>query len=134
MIGALASAGCAVVPQGNRPTPVPKPKPPRASPHASRADTDTQPTPSPSPTATPTPAGPAPAIAAGVVPGPALATLLPQDSNRTDAGVAGLQASCTVLQRRTDGSGLTTGADWQRRLRAASGLERGRRARNFFLR
>ncbi|MBO9581569.1 MAG: murein transglycosylase A [Sphingobium sp.] len=132
MLGALALSGCTVVPQG-RPAPGPAPKPAVPRPTLPAPTPAPKPTPTPSPTATPTPAGPAPAIAAGVVPAPALGTLLPQDSNRTTLALRAFKASCGVLQRRTDGSGLTTGADWQPACAAAAGWSEGD-ARNFFLR
>jgi membrane-bound lytic murein transglycosylase A len=91
------------------------------------------PKPTPAPTPTPTTTGPAPAITAGVIPGPALGTLLPQSDGRTVLAFRAFKASCVVLQRRTDGSGLTSGADWQPACSAAASWSESD-ARNFFLR
>jgi membrane-bound lytic murein transglycosylase A len=68
-----------------------------------------------------------------VIPGPALGTLLPQSDGRTILALRAFKASCAVLQRRTDGSGLTSGADWQSACSAAASWSESD-ARNFFLR
>jgi membrane-bound lytic murein transglycosylase A len=68
-----------------------------------------------------------------VIPGAALGTLLPQSDGRTVLAFRAFKASCAVLQRRTDGSGLTSGADWQPACSAAASWSESD-ARNFFLR
>jgi membrane-bound lytic murein transglycosylase A len=135
VFGALALTGCAVVPQGSRPAPPPASKPRPSTPRPALPAPTPAPKPTPAPTSAPTPAtaGPAPAIAAGVIPGPALDTLLPQDDGRTVLALRAFKASCAVLQRRTDGSGLTNGADWQPACAAAASWSESD-ARNFFLR
>jgi membrane-bound lytic murein transglycosylase A len=133
MLGALALSGCAVVPEGNRPTPAPPSKPGPSTPRPTLPAPTPAPKPTPAPAPSPAPTGPAPAIAAGVTPGPALGTLLPQGDGRTVLALRAFKASCTVLQRRTDGSGLTSGADWQPACSAAASWSEGD-ARNFFLR
>ncbi|HEY1124490.1 MAG TPA: MltA domain-containing protein [Sphingobium sp.] len=128
LLGALALSGCAVVPSG-RPIPRPQPSVPRPTLPAPTS----VPKPAPAPSQTPVATGPAPAIAAGVVPGPALDMLLPRGDARTPLALRAFKASCAVLQRRTDGSGLTSGADWQAACTAAATWSESD-ARNFFLR
>ncbi len=132
LCGALALAGCQVVPSG-RPVPAPRPQPSTPRPTLPAPTPAPVPTPSPTPSATPTPAGPPPAIAAGVVPGPSLDTLLPQDSPRTAQALAAFRTSCAALMRRTDGSGLASGADWQPACAAAATWPDAQ-ARDFFQR
>lgn len=60
------------------------------------------------------------ALSAGLTPGPAIASVLPQDS-RTKAALAAFRISCPALMRRTDQSGLTQGSDWQQACNAAGG-------------
>ena len=70
------------------------------------------------------------AVAAGVVPGPTVETLV-VDEAQARAARAGFLASCPSLLRRVDASGLTRGADWQGACDAARG---GGDARGFFAR
>jgi membrane-bound lytic murein transglycosylase A len=63
-------------------------------------------------------AGAATAAAAGVVAGPAIETL-PITAAQAERGLAAFRLSCGALQRRTDASGLTQGADWAAACRAA---------------
>lgn len=51
------------------------------------------------------------AVTAGVIAGPDVATL-PLTSDGATRALAAFRTSCTALQRRTDRSGLTQGADW----------------------
>src|SRR4051794_20766367 len=88
ILGALALSGCAVVPQGARPTPPSKPQPSTPRPALP------VPAPAPAPTPSPRPTGPSPAIAAGVIPGPALGTLLPQGDGRAILALRAFKASC----------------------------------------
>jgi len=131
--GALALAGCTVIPQGGeRPAPTPVP----AQPQPSTPRPPLQPPPSrpaPSPTPTPTQTQPAPAITAGLVQAGALDALLPTDSPRTALALRAFKTSCPVLLRRTDASGLTSGSDWQQACSAAASWSEDR-ARDFFLR
>lgn len=69
-------------------------------------------------------AGAVSAATAGVVAGPALGAL-PIDEAGAARALAAFRASCPSLVRRTDGSGLTRGADWQPACTAAAGMERG---------
>ena len=110
-LGGLLLAGCAAVPQG-RPTTAP-------SPVATRTGTPTtdpvrQPT-SSVPIA-PQPATPVPnatsATAAGVVAGPDIASL-PLTAEMASRALTAFRLSCAGVQRRTDSSGLTQGADWK---------------------
>ncbi len=70
-----------------------------------------RPTASPTPAPTPSP-GPTQAIAAGVRAGPDVATL-GIDQPAAQRALASFKESCPRLVARTDGSGLTQGADWQ---------------------
>ncbi len=118
LCAALALAGCTVIPSGGgRPAPAARPIPSTPRP---TLPAPTAPTPTPTPGATPTPSGPPPAIAAGLVPAPGLDSLLPTDSPRTALALRAFRASCPSLLRRTDGSGLTNGSDWQAACSAAA--------------
>jgi len=132
MLGALMLSGCAVVPAG-RPTSAPSTNPRPSTPRPTLPVPTPTPKPLPTPSPAPTAAVPAPAIAAGVIPGPGLDTLLPQGDGRTVLALRAFKASCAVLQRRTDGSGLTGGADWQPACNAATSWNESD-ARTFFLR
>ncbi len=101
-------------PAVNRPAPARRPIP--ATPIA------------PQPTG-PVAAGPT-ARSTGVVAGPPLYTLPIDDTQATRALVA-FRATCPSLQRRTDASGLTRGADWQPAC-AAAAATRPEEARAFF--
>jgi membrane-bound lytic murein transglycosylase A len=68
-----------------------------------------------------------------VVQAPALDTLLPKGDGRTVLAFRAFKASCPALMRRTDGSGLTNGADWQPACDAAANWDEND-ARGFFLR
>ncbi|MGU3390339.1 murein transglycosylase A [Sphingomonas sp. M1A8_2b] len=70
------------------------------------------------------------AAAAGVTPGPAVASL-PIDDLQAQAALAAFVTSCPSLMRRNDSSGLTRGADWQPACAAAASTDR-RNARAFF--
>ncbi len=70
------------------------------------------------------------AVAAGVVAGPDIASL-PISELQADAARVAFLTSCPGLQRRTDQSGLTRGADWQPACAAAASVPRGG-ARTFF--
>ncbi len=74
--------------------------------------------------------GSATAVAAGVMAGPAVASL-PLTPAQADAARVAFARSCPGLMRRTDMSGLTRGADWQPACAAAVG---GGDARAFFAR
>jgi len=131
LAAALALAGCAVVPSGDRPIPAPRPQPSTPRPPL-------PPPPAPTPAPTPTPsapitAGPGPAVTAGLVQGPPLDTLLPDDRARVGRALLAFRRSCPALVRRTDGSGLTAGSDWQNACSAAASWSEDQ-AREFFLR
>ena len=70
------------------------------------------------------------AAAAGVVAGPAIASL-PIDETQAQSALSAFVTSCPSLVRRTDTSGLTRGADWQPACTAAASVPRGG-ARVFF--
>jgi membrane-bound lytic murein transglycosylase A len=70
------------------------------------------------------------AAAAGVVAGPDIASL-PISELQAEAARVAFLTSCPGLQRRTDQSGLTRGADWQPACTAAASVPRGG-ARTFF--
>jgi membrane-bound lytic murein transglycosylase A len=70
------------------------------------------------------------AATAGVVPGPAIATL-PINEAQAEAARQAFLTSCPGLMRRADASGLTRGADWQPACAAAASVPRGG-ARAFF--
>jgi membrane-bound lytic murein transglycosylase A len=130
--GAFALAGCSVVPSGGgRPAPVGKPLPTKPRPTLPTA-TKPAPTPTPSP-ASQAPAGPATAVSAGLTLAQPLETLLPDDAARFTRALQAFRLSCPALQRRTDGSGLTSGADWQTACSAAASWS-DVEARDFFLR
>lgn len=82
-------------------------------------------------------AAPVPSIAdattaaqAGVIAGPAIASL-PMTEAEAEAARAAFAYSCPGLLRRADASGLTQGADWQAACSAAGSVPRGG-ARQFF--
>ncbi|WP_443024466.1 murein transglycosylase A [Sphingomonas sp. Leaf357] len=70
------------------------------------------------------------AVAAGVLPGPPIASLPITDAEAEAARIVFL-TSCPGLQRRADTSGLTRGADWQPACAAAAATPTGG-ARAFF--
>lgn len=72
------------------------------------------------------------AAQAGLIAGPAVASL-PMTEPQAEAARAAFLLSCPGLMRRTDGSGLTQGADWQPACQAAASVPRGG-ARDFFAR
>lgn len=72
------------------------------------------------------------AIAAGVTAGPPIASL-PIKPDQAARALIAFRLSCPSLVRRTDGSGLTQGADWQPACTAASATD-SRDARAFFAR
>ncbi len=76
------------------------------------------------------PVTPTNAATAGVVAGPAVASL-PIDDVQAQSALAAFVTSCPSLIRRNDMSGLTRGADWQPACTAAVSVPRGG-ARNFF--
>ncbi|TGX50414.1 hypothetical protein E5A73_18575 [Sphingomonas gei] len=78
------------------------------------------------------PASAATAAASGRVAGPALDTL-PITQEGAERALTAYRLSCGALQRRTDGTGLTQGANWAESCRAASTWP-VRDARNFFVR
>ena len=82
----------------------------------------------------PTPAGPVvrTALQAGVRPGPAVASLR-IDPAKAGAVLSAFRTSCVALTKRTDGSGLTTAADWQPACTAAASWPDGQAA-GFFQR
>lgn len=125
LLAALTLAGCATVPSG-RPAPAAKPQPATARP--------TLPvTPQPTPSTQPGAAQPGAGVTAGLTPGPALDSVLPQDSPRTLLALRAFKTSCNALQRRRDQSGLTNGPDWQPACTAAASWDEAD-ARGFFLR
>lgn len=94
-----------------------------------------QPTPATPLAAMPAPAAPTGATnaaASGLVAGPALNTL-PIGQEGAERALAAYRLSCASLQRRTDSTGLTQGADWAESCRAAASWP-ARDARNFFIR
>lgn len=104
LIAALLVSACAVVPPG---APTSVTPPPRGAPVPPRSTT---PAPIVTPSTTSVAAG-ANARGAGVVPGPAVETLVTDEAMARRALTA-FRLSCSGLQRRTDASGLTRGADW----------------------
>ncbi|MGY2734960.1 membrane-bound lytic murein transglycosylase A [Sphingomonas sp. UYP23] len=70
------------------------------------------------------------ARSAGVVAGPALYSL-PIDDAQAERALVAFRATCPSLQRRTDATGLTQGADWQPACAAAPTVRSGG-ARAFF--
>ena len=102
------------------------PPPPRVS-GAVRQPTPATPL---APAAGTTVAGAATAAAAGLVPGPAVASLPITDAGAA-AALAAFRTSCASLVRRTDATGLTRGADWQAACDTAKGAGD---ARDFFSR
>lgn len=134
----LSACSGGVVPLGAPPPVGPGPIWPQPS--NSRTETPVhlparQPTPAtplaamPAPTA---PTGATNAAASGVVAGPALNTL-PIGQESAERALAAYRLSCSSLQRRTDSTGLTQGADWAESCRAAASWPM-RDARNFFMR
>ncbi|MBO9622392.1 MAG: murein transglycosylase A [Sphingomonas sp.] len=123
-----------------RPAPSPAPRPtPRSTPRPSAIPETPANLPARQPTpATPLPPAPAPvtaagattAVAAGTVPGPAI-DQLPITQESAERALAAFRLSCPGLQRRTDASGLTRGADWTPACQAAADWP-ARDARRFF--
>ena len=118
----------------------PAPAPPRETARPSLPETPLhlparQPTPAtplPAMPATPAAAGATTAAASGLVAGPALDTL-PISQEGGERALTAYRLSCTALQRRTDGTGLTQGADWAESCRAAASWP-ARDAAGFFIR
>jgi len=135
-LAALLLASACVGPTGrDRPAaPLPPAAPPRAEPIASgRVVGGAIVAAVPLPAAARSPvAGAASAAAAGLLAGPAVAAL-PITAAQAEAGRLAFLRSCPGLQRRTDGSGLTRGADWAPACAAARGAGGGG-ARDFFAR
>jgi len=78
------------------------------------------------------PAGVTTAAAAGLLPGPAVETL-PITQAGAERALAAFRLSCPTLQRRTDATGLTRGADWADACAAATAWP-ARDAQAFFAR
>lgn len=83
-------------------------------------------------TAPAAPAGTATAAKAGVVAGPPV-DALPITQAGAERALAAYRISCSALQRRTDSTGLTQGADWAPSCQAAQGWP-ARTAPDFFAR
>ena len=64
------------------------------------------------------------AVTAGLIPGPAIASL-PISESQAEAARAAFLYSCPGLIRRADQSGIARGADWQAACDAARGVPRG---------
>jgi len=129
LAGALALASCGrVIPPGSAgssPAPSePTVKPQPATPRPPVAVT---------PPATPPIAGAGAAVAAGLTLGPAIDTVLPNETTRTGLALRAFRLSCPSLLRRTDQSGLTSGSDWQQACSAAASWSESN-AREFFRR
>ncbi|MEG3178377.1 murein transglycosylase A [Sphingomonas sp. RB3P16] len=118
---ALLLAACVGGGQVDRPGPVPNRPVPARRPVAATPIT---------PQAAATVPGAPTARSAGLVAGPPLYTLPIDDAQAARALVA-FRATCPSLQRRTDASGLTQGADWQPACTAAATTPPGG-ARAFF--
>ncbi|MBB6124337.1 murein transglycosylase A [Sphingobium subterraneum] len=120
LAAALLLSACAgsIIPPGSQ-----NPPPPRGGvtgPSAAKPIPATpRPPVTPGAATVPTATGPGPAVTAGLAPGPALATLIPQD-DRTRAALVAFRLSCPGLMRRTDQSGLTQGSDWTQACSAAT--------------
>lgn len=131
-----AGPGRAPAPVPTRePTPAREPSRPGSLPETPVHLPARQPTPATPLAAMPAPAAPtgaANAAASGVVAGPALSTL-PIGQEGAERALAAYRLSCASLQRRTDSTGLTQGADWAESCRAAASWP-ARDARNFFTR
>src|SRR5690606_506067 len=101
------------------PAPIPRPTPaprPSAGPGAAKPIPATS---NPPLAAAPVPASATTAAEAGVVAGPDFAKLgVPAD--QATAALMAFRLSCPSVQRRTDGSGLTQGADWTESCSAAA--------------
>lgn len=125
---ALAACGGRVVPAGPGAGPAPARPSAGYPPATSYQPTNPQPAvarPIPATPIPPQPVGAVPAdatsaIMAGLLPGPALASL-PLDPRQAAGAVAGFRVSCNSLLRRTDASGLTRNADWRPACAAATG-------------
>lgn len=80
--------------------------------------------------ASPAPVNATTAVAAGLVAGPSIDALPISDQNAART-LSAFRTSCASLQRRTDASGLTRGADWTPACNAAASAS-DRDARGFF--
>lgn len=112
------SRPAATTPAPSRPAGTPRPYTPRPSEGAGAA---AQPLPATPRAALPAPAVPADATTAatsGVVAGPDFSTL-GVTADQATAALAAFRVSCPSVQRRTDTSGLTQGADWTESCTAA---------------
>lgn len=109
----LLLAACGpIIPPGQVSRPSPRPSPPTSTPPPERGDN---------------------ARAAGVHPGPAVASLRIGQSDAV-AALASFRESCPRLTSRTDGSGLTRGEDWRAACDAAAAGWPAADARGFFAR
>lgn len=133
-LAALALSACAgVVPSSGGPNRVTVPPPVQPTPGRTSADRAAQPTPTPPGTPLPpgAPAGDATTAAtAGLVAGPAVASL-PFDDVAAARALAAFRISCPSVTRRVDQSGLTQPADWTAACAAAVRVGEGG-ARAFF--
>jgi membrane-bound lytic murein transglycosylase A len=146
LLGAC-SGGIVPPSAGQRPAPAARPSvpreaapPPRETRPAALPETPAnlparQPTPAiplPPAPASALPAGVTTAAAAGLLPGPAVETL-PITQAGAERALAAFRISCPTLQRRTDATGLTRGADWADACTSAASWP-GRDAPAFFAR
>ena len=136
----LSACSSGIVPPGSGPDPLgSRVAPPRPATSSVRPRESNVPVRQPTPSTpmlpmagSPVPAGVTTAAAAGLVAGPAVATL-PVSQDGAVAALAAFRTSCPGLVRRTDASGLTRGSDWQPACDAARATG-DRDARSFFTR
>ncbi len=107
-----------------RPAGTPRPYIPRPSEGAGAAAQPIPATPRAALPATPVPADATTAAASGVVAGPDFATL-GVTAEQASAALVAFRISCPSVQRRTDTSGLTQGADWTESCNAAKSWKDG---------
>ena len=128
---ALAACSGSIVPPSADRNPATRPSGGNGNANSAPARQPVPATPIPAQPAPAAPPSPANAAASGVVAGPAIATL-PVDEAGAQRALDAFRTSCPSLVRRTDASGLTSGADWQTVCDRANYVAKGG-ARVFFL-
>ncbi len=127
---ALALAACGgMIPPGSSGERVAQPPAARPQPATPRATLPPPPPTTPVDGAQPV----ANAAVAGLVKGPDVDAVLPNDNVRAAAALRAFRISCPALMRRRDQSGLTQGSDWQSACGAAGSWSEAS-AREFFRR
>lgn len=107
-VALLSACAGGIIPDGRGPATAHKPVPATPRPPVATA----QPAPAPS-------ASTDTALSAGIIAGPPVSQIVPQNAH-TVAALGAFRLSCPALMKRTDQSGLTQGSDWSAACAAAA--------------